>query len=215
MDDPDLVFFFSPDPEGISAPSVRALSPYAIYVTWSAPRVPNGNVTHYIIRVVHQQTSRNTTVNANAPFQLNVTSLDPYILYNVIVSACTIGGCGSSPPSQVRTHPAKPESQPVPTAQALSQSILRVRWDPPIRPNGLVLGYVLFRRTVEDLVNNNISTPTEYIQVYKGGPLPGDRQLNDVSLGVYSLQQYRVRLLERIQKKLTNAERRNKLITPY
>ena len=154
-------------------------------------------------------------MNANAPFQLNVTSLDPYILYNVIVSACTIGGCGSSPPSQVRTHPAKPESQPAPTAQAVSQTILRVRWDPPISPNGLVLGYVLFRRTVEDLVTSNISAPTEYVQVYKGGPLPGDRVFNDVLLGIYSLQQYKVSLLVKNPEQISECLRHNKLISPH
>lgn len=185
---------FSPftDPEGIAAPSVQALSPYAINVKWTAPSVPNGNVTRYIIRVIHQQTSRNVTVNADAPFDVNVTSLDPYILYNVIVSACTIGGCGSSSPSQVRTLSAAPENQPAPIAQPLSQTEMRVSWDPPIRPNGLVEGYVLFRRTVEDLVTNNISSPTEYTQVFKGGALPGDRVVNDVLLGIYSLQQYKV-----------------------
>lgn len=113
-------------------------------------------------------------------------------MYNVIVSACTIGGCGSSSPSQVRTHPAAPENQPAPIAQPLSQTEMRVSWDPPIRPNGLVEGYVLFRRTVEDLVTNNISSPTEYTQVYKVGARPGDRVVNDVLLGIYSLQQYKV-----------------------
>lgn len=181
---------FSPDPEGIPAPYVQALSPYAIYVNWSVPRIPNGIVTHYIIRVIHQQTSRNTTVNANAPFHLNVTSLDPYIEYDVIVSACTIGGCGSSSPSQVRTLPAKPEKQPSPTAEALSQTSLRVRWDPPDRPNGVIVGYKLFRRIVEDLVTSNISTPTEYVEVFESGALR--RQYDDFGLGIYSAHQYKV-----------------------
>ena len=77
---------------------------------------------------------------------------------------------------------------------------MRVSWDPPIRPNGLVEGYVLFRRTVEDLVTNNISSPTEYTQVYKVGARPGDRVVNDVLLGIYSLQQYKVSLQKELGK---------------
>ena len=170
-------------------------------MNWSVPRVPNGVVTHYIIRVVHQQTSRNTTVNANAPFQLNITSLDPYIEYDVIVSACTIGGCGSSSPSQVRTLPANPEKQPAPTAQALSQTSLRMRWDPPDRPNGVIVGYVLFRRTLEDLVTGNISAPSEYVRVFESGAL--QREYDDTGLGIYSLHQYKVRLRKSIALKFS------------
>lgn len=183
--------FCTLDPEGIPAPFVRALSPYAIYVNWSGPHIPNGIVTHFIIRVTHQQTSRNTTVNANASFQLNVTSLDPYIEYDVIVSACTVGGCGSSPSSKVRTLAAKPEEQPAPTAEALSRTSLRVRWDPPDRPNGVIVGYMLFRRTVEDLVSSNITEPTEYVLVFESGAL--QRQYDDTGLGIYSAHQYKVR----------------------
>lgn len=181
---------FSPDPEGIAAPTVRALSPYALHVTWTRPSTPNGVVTHYIIRVNDQQNSRNTTVSANAPFELNVTSLDPYILYNVIVSACTVGGCGSSSPSQVRTLPAKPEMQPAPIAEAESQTSLRVRWDAPLRPNGVILRYELFRRTVEDLVENNITEPTDYVKVFQSTPLV--TEYLDTGLGIFSLHQYKV-----------------------
>lgn len=161
-------------------------------MTWKKPSVPNGVVTQYVIRVVDQQQSRNTTVNANEPFALNVTSLDPYIMYNVFVSACTVAACGSSPPSQVRTLPAKPEMQPAPTAKTDSQTSLNVTWEPPLRPNGVIQSYVLYRRTVEDLVENNISAPTDYVQVYEGRALI--REYRDTGLGIFSLQQYKVNM---------------------
>ena len=147
-------------------------------------------VTQYIIRVHDQQNSRNTTLNANAPFELNVTSLDPYIMYNVIVSACTVGGCGSSSPSQVRTLPAKPEKQPAPVAEAESQTSLRVKWDAPLRPNGVILRYELYRRTVEDLVENNITAPTAYVKVFQSSALL--TEYLDTGLGIFSLHQYKV-----------------------
>ena len=161
-------------------------------MTWKKPSVPNGVVTQYVIRVVDQQQSRNTTVNANEPFALNVTSLDPYIMYNVFVSACTVAACGSSPPSQVRTLPAKPEMQPAPTAKTDSQTSLNVTWEPPLRPNGVIQSYVLYRRTVEDLVENNISAATDYVRVYQGLALI--REYRDTGLGIFSLQQYKVNM---------------------
>ena len=159
-------------------------------MAWTRPSTPNGVVTHYIIRVNDQHNSRNNTVNANAPLEVNVTSLDPYILYNVIVSACTVGGCGSSLPTQVRTLPAKPEMQPAPVAEAESQTSLRVRWDAPLRPNGVILRYELFRSTVEDLVENNITHPTEFVKVFQGTPLV--TEFLDTRLGIFSLHQYKV-----------------------
>ena len=142
--------------------------------------------------------SRNITVDANVALQINVTSLDPYIEYTVVVSACTIGGCGNSSPIQVRTLPAKPEGQPAPTATALSSTSLRVSWDPPERPNGVIQGYALFRTTLEDMVSRNVSEPTEYVQVFfVSDALPGgvlQREYDDLNLGIYSLHQYKVSL---------------------
>ena len=190
-------FSFSSDPEGIAAPVARALSPYSIYVSWSVPSVPNGIVVRFIVQVTHQEMSRSITVNGNVTLEINVTSLDPYILYTVLVSACTIGGCGNSSSVRVRTLPAKPEKQPSPTAEALTSTSLRVTWDPPERPNGVIQGYVLYRRTLEDLVSRNLSYPTEYVQVFDGSRALGgalQRGYEDRGLGIYSLHQYKVRM---------------------
>ena len=112
-------------------------------------------------------------------------------MYNVSVSACTVGGCGSSSPSRVRTLPTKPEMQPAPTAETDSQTSLKVTWEPPRRPNGVILSYVLYRRTVEDLVQNNISAPTDYVQVFQSSSLI--TEYRDTGLGIFSLQQYKVK----------------------
>ena len=111
-------------------------------------------------------------------------------MYDVIVSACTVGGCGSSSPSQVRTLPAKPEMQPAPVAEAESQTSLRVKWDAPLRPNGVILRYELYRRTVEDLVENNITGPTQYVKVFQNTALV--TEYLDTGLGIFSSHQYKV-----------------------
>ena len=90
----------------------------------------------------------------------------------------------------MRTLPAKPEMQPAPVAKAESQTSLRVRWDAPLRTNGVILRYELFRSTVEDLVENNITQPTEFVEVFQGTPLV--TEYLDIGLGIFSLHQYKV-----------------------
>ena len=90
----------------------------------------------------------------------------------------------------MRTLPAKPEMQPAPVAEAETQTSLRVRWDAPLRPNGVILRYELFRSTVEDLVEKNLTQPTEFVKVFQGTPLV--IEYLDTGLGIFSLHQYKV-----------------------
>ena len=180
----------STDPEQLPVPNVLVLGPYAIRVQWREPAIPNGNVTHYFIDVRDQRNVSSTLVDAHARFELNVTSLRPYIRYDVTVKACTAGGCGTSPVVQVRTLAAAPEGQPAPTAVAETATSLRVRWDPPVRANGAIVGYALYRSTLDEPVSSNFTGPTEYVLVFESGAL--QRDYLDVGLGIFSEHKYKV-----------------------
>ena len=156
-------------------------------VQWAKPKIPNGHVTHYIVRVL--EASRNVTINSTTQFTHTVTDLRSYFLYRVVIGACTIGGCGFSGYGTVRTLPAIPKGQPPPSATVVSSSSLRVRWDPPEFPNGAILRYELHRRTVEDPVNENFTLPTSFVRIYQGQVT----SFVDTGLGIYSLQQYKVK----------------------
>ena len=153
---------------------------------WIRPRIPNGRVTHYIVRLI--ETSLNVTINSTTQFTYTFVDLRSYFLYRVVISACTIGGCGDSNYGTVRTLPAIPKGQPPPTAIAVSSSILRVRWNPPEFPNGAILRYELYRKTIEEPVNENFTSSTVFVRVYQGQVT----SFVDTGLGIFSLQQYKV-----------------------
>ena len=155
-------------------------------VHWTRPRISNGHVTHYIVRVL--DTSENVTVNSTTQFTYTVVHLRSYFLYSVIVSACTVGGCGDSGVGMARTLPSEPKGQPSPTATVVSSSSLRVRWESPEYPNGAILRYELFRSIVEEPVNENFTGPTPFVRIYQGQV----KSFVDTGLGIYSLQRYQV-----------------------
>ena len=176
------------DPEGIAAPNVTVLSPSSVLVQWRPPSDPNGHVTHYFVKTTNRRELVNRTINLS----FTLTGLGSYISYGIIISACTIGGCGDSLPTNVRTLPSPPSDQPVPTAEVLSATGLRVRWNLPAYPNGPIQRFVLRRRTIEDLVSasSGIGYPTTWLQIFSGN----SQSFDDNGLGIYSLQQYMVRL---------------------
>ena len=178
------------DPEGIAAPFVVGVTSSSILVQWTRPTIPNGHVTHYFIKTVGRQ----ELVNRTTDLSFNLTGLGSYIEYEVIVSACTIGGCGDSPSTTVRTLTSFPSGQPAPTAETVSATVLRVRWNLPRYPNGPIVSFELSRRTLVDLVSGNSSVgaryPTDWIAVYRGS----SQVYDDRGLGIYSLQQYKVNI---------------------
>lgn len=162
----------------------------SVLIQWTRPTIPNGHVTHYLIKAAGRQ----ELVNRTTSLSFNLTGLGSYIEYKVIVSACTIGGCGDSPSRTVRTLTSFPSGQPAPTAEKVSATVLKVRWSLPSHPNGPIISFKLSRRTLEDLVSGNSSVgaryPTDWITVYDGS----SQVFDDHGLGIYSLQQYKVKM---------------------
>ncbi|XP_048585709.1 usherin isoform X2 [Nematostella vectensis] len=176
------------DPEGISPPTVRALSPFALHVVWTTPTKPNGHVIRYIVRVL--ETGSNNTINDTSVFEFNVTGLMPYIEYSIVISACTAGDCGSSQQTKMRTLGANPSDQPSPTAKAVSATALRVEWDPPSRPNGEIRRFELFRMTLDDPTNPNFTATHTFVKLTLTSNIA--QFYDDTGLGIYSLHQYKV-----------------------
>lgn len=65
-----------------------------------------------------------------------------YYLFSVIPSG---------PAAYVITHEAAPLNQPAPSLTPFGPNVVSVTWQPPQSPNGLILGYTVYRRlTLED-----------------------------------------------------------------
>ncbi|VDK43321.1 unnamed protein product [Anisakis simplex] len=82
-------------------------------------------------------------------------SLSQFQLYEISVLAVNAIGKGTATmPKEVQTGELAPSSPPQKVqARALNRNSILVRWDPPEKPNGLILGYKIYYTNLE------VSTP--------------------------------------------------------
>ncbi|XP_051920397.1 usherin isoform X1 [Hippocampus zosterae] len=130
-------------PEGVQSPTIRALSPSSLHMSWVRPARPNGRVQQYHLN----QTGVGTILtHTEAPGNFTLTGLQPFTDYTFVLVACTAVGCGTSSPSAGRTLQAPPTGVwSKPRHVIVNTSVVELFWDPPIRPNGLVTQYRLRR----------------------------------------------------------------------
>ncbi|KAM4602923.1 usherin [Polymixia lowei] len=139
-------------PAGLSPPRVTVLGPESLQITWLPPRIANGEILGYEIRLPQPRISHS---NGNgSELNVTVTGLVPYTDYNVTILACSnggghVGGCTESLPTPVTTLPTIPQGLAPLAVVAVSESFLAVSWQPPSRPNGPNLRYELLRRKTQ------------------------------------------------------------------
>ncbi|XP_054432559.1 LOW QUALITY PROTEIN: usherin [Pteronotus mesoamericanus] len=145
-------------PAGVEPPTVRVLGPDAAEVTWKPPLTQNGDVLRYEIRMPNAH----VPVTDTAPSALRrvIARLTPFTNYSVTVVACAegggyLGGCTESLPTRVTTHPGLPQDVHPLSAVPLSESAVRVSWQPPARPNGPNIRYELLRRKIQQPLASN------------------------------------------------------------
>lgn len=126
-------------PDLVSPPLATTLNSSAVRVSWTAPVQANGRITHY-------QLLMNATIIYSGLATTQVVSrLQPYVLYEFVISACTSVGCTSSLPTLARPDEAPPTDLPPPTVHVTGTRSMEISWLPPEKPNGLITGYELRR----------------------------------------------------------------------
>uniref|UniRef100_A0A2C9JJ39 Usherin n=1 Tax=Biomphalaria glabrata TaxID=6526 RepID=A0A2C9JJ39_BIOGL len=179
---------YSASPSGLAAPIVTSVSSTSIKVDWTPPTSPNGAIVNY---TVYQG---NTKVYTGPATQLTYTvpGLQYYTQYTFSVEACTNRGCQISQSSVAMTLEALPEGQPQPTLLALADELgahagIQISWEGPVKPNGIIVGYELRRRSVLNVAE---ASYTEPVNVFNGS----SRTLTDTSseLKPYTQYQYMV-----------------------
>lgn len=128
-------------PEFILPPVIGAVTSTDIEITWSLPGKPNGVVTSYTLR-------RNDSVINHWGYtvlQYTDTSISAYTLYGYWLTVCTRGGCADSAKSIVKSGEGRPRAVRAPVLTVLTSYALRVKWQPPVIPNGVVTRYVLYQ----------------------------------------------------------------------
>ncbi|XP_033110841.1 usherin-like [Anneissia japonica] len=132
-------------PEGIPAPTLSVVSATQIRATWTAPVYPNGNIAAYGVVVMSGSPQQFTRFSGLTQSFL-LTGLEPYTQYNVRVQVCNNGGCGHGPKAYARTSEASPQEQDPPVLKATGPSVIEVSWQPPVKPNGIITSYEVYRR---------------------------------------------------------------------
>lgn len=154
-------------PSGVQPPALEAESALAIKISWLMPDKPNGVITQYQVYEVGDS----SPIYTGQDMTLTVSGKEPYSKYSFYVSACTNKGCTQSAPAEVRTKEAPPRDLLAPVATIGGSAFVRVEWNAPRRPHGVILYYLLTR-------NGS--------QVYNGT----DLRFNDLTVAPYTVYMY-------------------------
>lgn len=126
-------------PSGLSAPVLRVTSATSIEVTWASATQPNGIITSYELR-------RNATlIQVTTQTQYVDSELQPGTTYTYQVTAFNSKGGAQSPPASISTFPTSPVGMRPPSLEVVSSTSVRATWQPPLKPNGNIVNYTLYR----------------------------------------------------------------------
>jgi len=122
-------------------PDLKALSALAITITWRKPDKPNGIITEYQLYEV----GKSSRLYAGLGMSFTISNKEPYTKYSFYINACTVAGCTQGPSAEVRTKESAPRGLDAPRATVGGSRFVRVEWSPPLKPNGVILYYLLTR----------------------------------------------------------------------
>jgi len=142
-------------PVGQQAPELRVLSGNAIQLTWEPPEIPNGIIIQYdIIRQLSAPFGTNINISTATIFT-NISdiitrvyvdsSLQPFTFYEYAIRAINSAGQTIGPFATAQTSQSIPEEISAPTLEVTSPSEVRVSWNSPVIPNGIITEYRVVR----------------------------------------------------------------------
>ncbi|XP_056424309.1 usherin isoform X1 [Hyla sarda] len=130
-------------PENIPPPIIVTMNSTALYLSWMAPKRPNGRIKEYQI---HQAGKGIIYVMSMGKKQYTVSGLQPYTKYLFFLTVCTPVGCNSSEMTSGYTSQAPPQGVwQDPHHVTINSSALELYWREPEKPNGMISEYRLIR----------------------------------------------------------------------
>ncbi|XP_035991625.1 usherin [Fundulus heteroclitus] len=126
-------------PAVVEAPAVDAITSDHINISWSKPLMLNGEVTEYVLKLNNKEAYRGRDLKTA------LSGLQPYTSYQLVLLACTRGGCTTSNTITVVTEEAPPTHLAPPTLKVTGPESVEITWRPPNHPNGIITGYELSR----------------------------------------------------------------------
>ena len=124
-------------PEGLDRPTLTVIDNRTVEVEWKQPTVTNGVILSYAL---YRNSSR---VYQGLLLQFTDRGLTPNMIYSYKVKATSGGGGTNSSVSIVKMPESTPAGIAAPNIASFSSSQLRVSWQPPSQPNGIITRYEL------------------------------------------------------------------------
>nr|XP_061796460.1 usherin-like [Nerophis lumbriciformis] len=126
-------------PAAVEPPMANSITSSSMNVTWTKPPTQNGEVTEYVLKVNREEAYRGREMKTI------VVNLDPHTSYQLVLLACTSGGCTASATISTVTEEAPPLDMSVPNLKVTGPESVEITWRPPQKPNGIITGYELRR----------------------------------------------------------------------
>ncbi|MED6271831.1 hypothetical protein CHARACLAT_024313, partial [Characodon lateralis] len=126
-------------PVMVEAPTVDAITSDHVNISWVKPLMQNGEVTEYVLKMNNKEAYRGRDLNTV------LSDLQPHTSYQLVLLACTRGGCTTSNTRTVVTEEAPPTHLAAPTLKVTGPESVEITWRPPNHPNGIITGYELCR----------------------------------------------------------------------
>ena len=156
-------------PEFVVAPRVTTLSSTSLNISWLPPTQPNGVLTNYIIKR-YQGRDQVIIVDdlSSDVLQYADNSLSPFTEYSYTVTACTVGGCTESLPTNGTTDEAIAAGLVTPFGISSGSTSIVIAWDAPAFPNGVIHRYLLYRDELENANQSVLTNLSSFALVYEG-----------------------------------------------
>ncbi|RXN19458.1 usherin [Labeo rohita] len=174
-----------PEQEELQLTIVGRAKPTSASFNWTDPLNTTGPVDSYTLSSIHDLTGEERIHYTGLQTEATAEELQPFTRYNFSVQACTDGGCARSESLIVLTAQIPPQQQPAPTITTLGPSQLRVDWEPPVLPNGIIIRYELFMQQLnESQKNANSYGPEQRVFLSSGwlNPRPSMSSANENAL---------------------------------
>ncbi|XP_062838740.1 phosphatidylinositol phosphatase PTPRQ isoform X3 [Anolis carolinensis] len=139
----------------------RNISSTEIELSYFPPSVPNGIIEGYTIYLRESDGTEERIINTkNSSF--TITGLKIYTKYIVEVSSSTAKGEGTrSVPLYIMTAEDAPSSPPQwLTVKQLSGVTVKLSWQPPLEPNGIILYYTVYIWNLMSRRSINVTEPS-------------------------------------------------------
>ncbi|XP_066224583.1 phosphatidylinositol phosphatase PTPRQ isoform X2 [Saccopteryx leptura] len=129
-------------PENIT---YKNISSEEIEISFLPPSSPNGIIQKYTIYLKRSNGNEDRTIETTSLTQ-SIKGLKKYTQYTIEVSASTLKGEGvRSTPISVLTEEDAPDSPPHDfSVKQLSGVTVKLSWQPPLEPNGIILYYTVY-----------------------------------------------------------------------